>query len=109
MADLASEAPNSDGCLPADRRSCGEAVLRSPWLTPCYTGDPEASTELWRGRLARVRQRLDPTVVEAGDISRYATLDQLHIVEALPRTSMGKIDKKLIWAQVAAQAPQAGG
>jgi len=32
-----------------DDRSVGEIVVRAPWLTPCYVGDPEASKALWRG------------------------------------------------------------
>jgi len=27
----------------------GEIVVRAPWLTPCYVGNPMASKELWRG------------------------------------------------------------
>lgn len=32
-----------------DDRAVGEIVVRAPWLTPCYVGDPEASKALWRG------------------------------------------------------------
>lgn len=32
--------------------------------------------------------------IERGDLSRYARLDRVIIVDALPRTSVGKIDKK---------------
>ena len=32
-----------------DDRSVGEIVVRAPWLTPCYVGDPDASKALWRG------------------------------------------------------------
>jgi fatty-acyl-CoA synthase len=35
--------------VPRDGVSVGEIVLRAPWLTPCYVGNPEASEELWRG------------------------------------------------------------
>jgi fatty-acyl-CoA synthase len=34
--------------VPHDGRSVGEIVVRAPWLTPCYVGNPEASEELWR-------------------------------------------------------------
>jgi fatty-acyl-CoA synthase len=27
----------------------GEVVVRAPWTTPCYVGNPAASEELWRG------------------------------------------------------------
>lgn len=35
--------------VPHDGRSTGEVVLRAPWLTQGYLGNPEASAELWRG------------------------------------------------------------
>jgi fatty-acyl-CoA synthase len=31
-----------------DDQAVGEIVVRAPWLTPCYVGNPEASRELWR-------------------------------------------------------------
>jgi acyl-CoA synthetase (AMP-forming)/AMP-acid ligase II len=35
--------------LPHDGRSVGEVVVRAPWLTQAYGGDPAASEQLWRG------------------------------------------------------------
>jgi len=35
--------------LPRDGRSTGEVVVRAPWLTQGYLGDPERSEQLWRG------------------------------------------------------------
>lgn len=35
--------------LPADGKTTGEVVVRSPWLTQCYLDDPEASETLWEG------------------------------------------------------------
>ena len=35
--------------LPHDGQSTGELVLRSPWLTQGYVGNPEASEALWAG------------------------------------------------------------
>ena len=32
-----------------DDEAVGEIVVRAPWLTPCYVGNPDASRELWRG------------------------------------------------------------
>jgi fatty-acyl-CoA synthase len=32
-----------------DGEAIGEVVVRAPWTTPCYVGNPEASKELWRG------------------------------------------------------------
>lgn len=41
---------DADGTtVPADGTSVGEIVVRTPWLTPCYVGNPQASEELWRG------------------------------------------------------------
>jgi len=35
--------------LPHDGQSAGEVVVRAPWLTQGYLGDPRASAELWAG------------------------------------------------------------
>src|SRR5262249_1644788 len=35
--------------VPHDGTSQGEVVVRSPWLTQGYLGEPERSEELWRG------------------------------------------------------------
>jgi len=34
--------------LPHDGESCGEVVMRSPWLTQSYFKEPEKTKELWR-------------------------------------------------------------
>lgn len=39
--------------------------------------------------------------IAAGDITRYAKLDRFELVPELPKTSVGKIDKKLLRAQYA--------
>jgi len=39
---------------------------------------------------------------DLGRISRYALPDGLDVIDALPRTSVGKIDKKALRARVAA-------
>lgn len=39
--------------------------------------------------------------VDSGAISRYALPDELIVVEELPRTSVGKIDKKALRARLA--------
>lgn len=162
--------------VPADGQTRGELVLRAPWLTPCYTGDPAASEALWRGGwlhtqdLAtidaqgqlRIRDRLKDVIktggewidslaveellvraagvaevavigvpdphwserplaivvpragaavtlealngtlaeaIAAGAITRFARLERFETVAALPRTSVGKIDKKLLRVQ----------
>ena len=170
--------------LPHDGRTRGELVLRAPWLTACYTGDPAASEALWRGGwmhtqdiatiepdgYVRIRDRLKDVIKTGGEwidsvqlealvatadgvaeaavgavpdarwgerplavvvprpgaattlaalnapvekaiadgaITRYARLEQFEIVEALPRTSVGKIDKKLLRARFARSAEMA--
>jgi len=35
--------------VPPDGRSVGEIIVRTPWLTSAYRGDPDASAQLWRG------------------------------------------------------------
>ncbi|AUW56986.1 long-chain fatty acid--CoA ligase [Sphingobium sp. SCG-1] len=162
--------------VPQDGHSRGELVLRAPWLTPCYTGDAEASEALWRGGWlhtqdiatidgqghVQIRDRLKdviktggewidsiqleelvattdgiieasvvavpdakwgerplavvvpahgvtPTLdmlnatieraIAAGAITRYAKLDRFEIVDQLPRTTVGKIDKKVLRAR----------
>jgi fatty-acyl-CoA synthase len=35
--------------LPRDGQSAGEIVVRAPWLTGGYFGDPDASEQLWAG------------------------------------------------------------
>jgi fatty-acyl-CoA synthase len=47
-------------------------------------------------------------LVQSGEVSRYAPLDRPHAVEALPRTSVGKIEKKLIRTQPATLTTQGG-
>jgi fatty-acyl-CoA synthase len=45
--------------------------------------------------------------VGRGDLSRYALVDWIEIVDALPKTSVGKIDKKLLRARFAeARGPE---
>jgi len=156
--------------VPNDGVSRGELVVRAPWLTPCYLGNPEASRALWHGGWMHTQDvatisaggqvvicdRLKdviktggewipsleledliaslpmvaevavvgipderwgerpiafvvptsgtPTLeginapiiaaIERGDLSRYARMDQLVLLDTLPRTSVGKIDKK---------------
>jgi fatty-acyl-CoA synthase len=166
-----------------DGASQGEVVVRAPWLTQGYLGEPKRSEELWRGgwlhtgdvgtldshgylkivdrikdvlktggewvssldlediilrapgvaevavvgvpddkwgerRLRSSWQRAgarpggsDPPPrrrhAERGEISRYAVPDQVHFVDAIPKTSVGKLDKKVIRANLAAASPVA--
>ena len=159
--------------------SQGEVVVRAPWLTQGYLGEPERSEELWRGGwlhtgdvgvidadgylkivdrikdvvktggewvssldiedlilrvpgvaeaavvgvpderwgerpvafvvvkpgTARRRPRrrsaaTSPTSPRRGTISKYAVPDRVHFVDAIPKTSVGKLDKKVIRAKL---------
>ena len=174
--------------VPADGATRGELVIRSPWLTPCYVGNAQASDALWRGGwlhtqdvatidsqgTLQIRDRLKDviktggewlcsvtledlvssldgvqaiavvgvphpqwgerpigvvvpqagrsvtvetinthleTAIASGELSRYGKLERIELVEDLPKTSVGKIDKKLLRARYAGlfePAPQAG-
>ncbi len=48
--------------------------------------------------LDAINATIDKAVM-AGSITRYARIDRIEIVEVLPRTSVGKIDKKLLRAR----------
>ncbi|HEX7782618.1 MAG TPA: long-chain-fatty-acid--CoA ligase [Sphingobium sp.] len=169
--------------MPHDGTTRGELVLRAPWLTCCYTGNPQASDALWCGGWmhtqdiatidpqghVQIRDRLKDVVktggewvdsiqleelvataegiaeasivavpdakwgerplavvvcmpgaaptldginvpveaaIAAGVVTRYAKLDRFVIVDALPRTSVGKIDKKVLRARYADEGAQ---
>jgi fatty-acyl-CoA synthase len=161
-----------------DGTSQGEVVVRSPWLTQGYLGEPERSEELWRGGwlhtgdvgtidadgylkivdrikdvvktggewvssldiedlILRVPGVAECAVVgmpddkwgerpvalvcaktgtpvptedairthvaqfaEKGVISKYGVPDRVHFVDAIPKTSVGKLDKKVIRAKL---------
>ena len=159
----------------------GEIVVRAPWLTQGYLGEPERSEDLWRGGwlhtgdvgtidtegyvkivdrikdvvktggewvssldiedlilrvpgvaeaavvgvpderwgerpvalvVARAADGLGPTeatirdhvagFAARGAISRYAVPDRVHFVDVIPKTSVGKLDKKVIRASLSA-------
>jgi len=161
--------------LPHDGQTRGELVVRAPWLTQCYTKDPDASDALWRGGwmhtqdiatidpdgTVQIRDRIKDVVKTGGEwidsiqleqlvaaaagvaeaaviavpdarwgerplavvvpqpracltletincpveqaitdgvITRYAKLDRFVLIDQLPRTSVGKIDKKTLRA-----------
>jgi fatty-acyl-CoA synthase len=170
-----------------DGASQGEVVVRAPWLTQGYLGEPKRSEELWHGgwlhtgdvgvidshgylkivdrikdmvktggewlssldlediilrvvgvaevavvgvpddkwgerpvALVVIRAGVDaPTAdaicrhvaqhAERGAISRYAIPDRVHFVDAIPKTSVGKLDKKTIRANLVGAAPAVTG
>jgi len=162
-----------------DGTSQGEVVVRSPWLTQGYLGEPERSEELWRGGwlhtgdvgvidadgylrivdrikdvvktggewvssldvedlILRLRGIAEVAVVgipddkwgerpvalvvvkpgtdtqpteeavrrhvadfaDRGTVSKYAVPDRVYFVDAIPKTSVGKLDKKVIRAKL---------
>jgi len=166
--------------VPHDGVSQGEVVVRSPWLTQGYLGEPERSEELWRGGwlhtgdvgvidgdgylkivdrikdvvktggewvssldvedlILRVPGVAEVAVVgvpddkwgerpvalvvvksgvpaqptedavrkhvahfaDKGTVSKYAVPDRVYFVDAIPKTSVGKLDKKVIRAKLA--------
>jgi fatty-acyl-CoA synthase len=171
--------------VPHDGTSQGEVVVRSPWLTQGYLGEPERSEELWRGGwlhtgdvgvidsdgylkivdrikdvvktggewvssldiedlILRVPGVAEVAVVgvpderwgerpvalvvgktgtealtedairrhiasfaERGVVSKYAVPDRVLFVDAIPKTSVGKLGKKVIRAQLAERAAEA--
>jgi fatty-acyl-CoA synthase len=170
-----------------DGASQGEVVVRAPWLTQGYLGEPKRSEELWHGGwlhtgdvgvidghgYLKIVDRIKDMVKSGGDwvssldvediilrvpgiaevavvgvpddkwgerpvalvvvtsgddaptaeairshvaehaergaISRYAIPDRIHFVEAIPRTSVGKLDKKTIRANLVGVASAAIG
>jgi len=49
LVDMKIVDPSGDPVV-RDGQAVGEVVVRAPWTTPCYVGNPEASEELWRGQ-----------------------------------------------------------
>ena len=162
-----------------DGASQGEVVVRAPWLTQGYLGEPERSEELWRGgwlhtgdvgtidadgylkivdrikdvvksggewvssldiedlilrapgiaeaavigvpddkwgerpvALVTLKPGIDAPTEDAirrhvaqfvaqGLISKFGVPDRVHVVRAIPKTSVGKLDKKVIRAKLA--------
>ncbi len=158
--------------VPADGQTAGEVVVRAPWLTPGYFGNPEASEDLWAGGYLhtqdvgivengylKITDRIKDVIKTGGEwvssleiedllskhaavgeaavigvrddkwgerplalvaarpghaedaddlknhlqgfatqgaISRYAVPDQILFVDSIPKTSVGKINKKVL-------------
>lgn len=53
--------------------------------------------------LATINNAIEAAIAR-GELSRYTLIDRLEVIDALPRTSVGKIDKKLLRTRIA-QAP----
>ena len=163
--------------LPHDGEAMGEVVVRAPWLTQAYVGEPEKSAELWAngwlhtgdvgtidsGYTLQIRDRIKDVIktggewvssldienlisqhaevalvavvglpdaewgerphamvvakpgatinretiashlqqfIASGVIEKWAIPDTVQVVADLPRTSVGKIDKKVIRVQL---------
>jgi len=77
--------------LPHDGVSAGELSVRAPWLTQAYVKKPVESEQLWAsGRL----HTGDIGMIGADGMVRIT--DRVQFVDALDRTSVGKIDKKAL-------------
>jgi fatty-acyl-CoA synthase len=61
-------------------------------LTPCYVNNPEASEELWRGGY----QSHVAAAAADGTVPRYAVPGRVTFVDSLERTSVGKLNKRLL-------------
>ena len=62
-----------EGGIPiADAQRDGEIVVRAPWLSPCYVGNPEASVALWHGGYLHTQ-----------DVARKDALGYLQITDRL--------------------------
>ena len=58
--------------VPHDGKSAGEVVIRAPWLSQGYLGDPEKSEQLWRGGY-----------LHTGDIGTLDSLGYLRITDRI--------------------------
>ena len=65
LVDLRIVDPDGNA-LPHDGEAVGEVVVRAPWTTPCYVGNPEASEQLWRGGFLHTQ--------DVGSIDEYGYL-----------------------------------
>jgi fatty-acyl-CoA synthase len=63
---------DEDGIPIANTHGNGEIVVRAPWLTSFYVGNPEASESLWRGGYLHTQ-----------DVARKDTLGYLQITDRL--------------------------
>jgi fatty-acyl-CoA synthase len=63
---------DEDGIPIANTHRNGEIVVRAPWLTSFYVGNPEASESLWRGGYLHTQ-----------DVARKDTLGYLQITDRL--------------------------
>ena len=82
--------------VPRDDSSHGELVVRSPWLTAGYFGDPSASQQLWRGGWLhtgdvatlhdggslQIRDRIKDVIKSGGEWICPQTLEALILTEA---------------------------
>jgi fatty-acyl-CoA synthase len=65
LVDMKIVDPSGDPVV-RDGQAVGEVVVRAPWTTPCYVGNPEASEELWRGGYLHTQ--------DVGSIDRFGYL-----------------------------------
>jgi fatty-acyl-CoA synthase len=66
---------------------------------PCMMVAARSGTDM--ASLEKSIRAVITQAIAAGKLSKWASPDRLHFVDALPKTSVGKIDKNLIRAQLA--------
>jgi fatty-acyl-CoA synthase len=68
-------------------------------------GERPIAVVLWQGDGLPTLDVINAPIsaaIDRGELSRYALLDRIEVVEAMPKTSVGKIDKKSLRARFGA-------
>jgi acyl-CoA synthetase (AMP-forming)/AMP-acid ligase II len=76
-----------------DHSTALPAAARALYTTGT-TGDPKGVC--FSHRQIVLHALTAKAAVDRGELSRFARLDRVEVVPAMPRTSVGKIDKKLL-------------
>ena len=97
--DVAVVVGPEGGLAPGER-----AALEENGARPVSLGDTVLRTETADAVTARDLQKHLKNEIDAGALHQRAILTRVAWAEALPRTSVGKIDKKALRARLAAAA-----
>jgi fatty-acyl-CoA synthase len=68
-------------------------------------GERPIAVVLWQGDELPTLDAINAPIsaaIDRGELSRYALLDRVEVMETMPRTSVGKIDKKSLRARFGA-------
>ncbi len=98
---------------PRDGVSTGEVIVRAPWLTPGYAGDPAASEQLWRGGYLhtqdvgailptgelRISDRLKDVIKSGGEWISSLQLEEIisHVPDVAEAAVVGEADP--LWGE----------